>query len=100
MRAAGRILSERTKGCVRWQARVSNDRDRLEVVGIVPASFEPTVIEPLNERELRELLAEGADQSEHTWICAECGAANGRDRRWCASCSGHTEADREKETHP
>ena len=96
----GRILSrERVKGGVRWQARVSNDRARLEVVAIVPASNEPTVVELLNDMELRELLAEGADQNEHQWVCAECGHKNANDRRWCARCSGHTEAEPEREQH-
>lgn len=55
-RMAGDVLASRQKGNVTWQARISTDRGRLEVVGIVPASFAPTTIEPLTERELRELL--------------------------------------------
>jgi hypothetical protein len=58
---AGTVLAARGKGAVTWQARISHDRGRLEVVGIVPASAMATVIEPLDERELRELLGEGAD---------------------------------------
>ena len=61
MRNPGTVLASRRKGAVEWQARISTDRGRLEVVGIVPASVSPTVIEPLDERELRELLGEGAD---------------------------------------
>ena len=59
-RVAGQVLAERRKGDVLWQARISADRHRLEVVGMVAASAVPTTIEPLNERELRELL-EGHD---------------------------------------
>ncbi len=53
------VLSERTSrdGKVQWQARRSTDRGRLEVVGIVAASAEPTIISPLTEAELLELLA-------------------------------------------
>lgn len=57
----GHILAERTKGPVRWQAKISQDRGRLEVVGIVMPSETPTVIEPLSEPELRELLGEPSD---------------------------------------
>ena len=55
-RVAGQVLAERRKGAVVWQARISADRHRLEVVGLVPPSAERTTIEPLNERELRALL--------------------------------------------
>ena len=55
-RQAGHVLAERTKGAVTWQARISSDRGRLEVVGIVPASATSTTIEVLTEPELRELL--------------------------------------------
>lgn len=55
---AGRVLAERRKGVVLWQARISTDRNRLEVVGHVPASTQPTTIEPLTDRELRELLGD------------------------------------------
>jgi hypothetical protein len=60
-RTPGTILSSRRKGVVTWQARISDDRGRLQVVGLVPASAEPTMIEPLDQRELLELLGEGAD---------------------------------------
>lgn len=56
LETAGTILAERHKGAVVWQARISQDRGRLEVVGIVPASTTETVIEPLTEPELRQLL--------------------------------------------
>lgn len=62
---AGTVLASRRKGSVTWQARISIDRGRLEVVGIVPASAAPTTIEPLDERELRELLGEGTDLDGH-----------------------------------
>lgn len=65
MRIAGTVLAARSKGAVVWQARISTDRGRLEVVGIVPASHDATVIEPLDERELRELLGEGVDLDDH-----------------------------------
>ena len=57
-RRAGEVLASRRKGAVEWRARVSSDRGRLEVVGIVPASTTATVIEPLSEPELLELLGE------------------------------------------
>jgi hypothetical protein len=60
-RAPGSVLASRQKGTVVWQARISTDRGRLEVVGLVPASRTPTVIEPLDERELLELLGEPTD---------------------------------------
>ena len=57
-RAPGSVLAERTKNGIVWQARISQDRGRLEVVGLVPPSASPTTIEPLTERELHELLDE------------------------------------------
>ena len=57
-RPAGEVIAERTKGTVRWQARVSRDRGRLEVVGLVPASDTGMEIEPLTAHELLELLGE------------------------------------------
>lgn len=57
----GHVLAQRQKGAVTWQARISDDRGRLEVVGIVPPSTTATVIEVLTERELRELLGESTD---------------------------------------
>lgn len=61
----GRILAERTKGPVLWRAQISDDRGRLEVVGVVPPSATPTTIEPLTEPELRELLGESAELGGH-----------------------------------
>ena len=87
-----RILAELEKAGVRWQARVSGDRGRLEVVGIVGASSEPQVITPLTDAELRALLGEGSDQLAHAWVCSGCGARNARGRRWCETCSGHSAA--------
>jgi len=60
-RVPGQILAERMKGCITWQARISTDRLRLEIVGIVPPSSTPTTIELLSEHELLELLGEGAE---------------------------------------
>jgi hypothetical protein len=60
VRIPGQVLSERVKNGIRWQARISADRGRLEVVGLVPPSAVLTEVEPLTERELRELL-EGAE---------------------------------------
>lgn len=56
--AADVVLNERLSadGQVRWQARRSRDRGRLVVVGIVAPSTSETLVEPLNERELLELL--------------------------------------------
>lgn len=83
-----RILAERTsRDGVRWIARVGDDRDRLEVVVIVPASMEPTVVPMLNGAELAELLAEGTHQHVHCWMCSTCGTANPRERSWCERCS-------------
>lgn len=55
-RQPGEILATRCKNGVVWQARISTDRGRLEVVGIVPPSATATTIEVLTEPELRELL--------------------------------------------
>lgn len=54
------VLAERVSadGRVRWQARIGEDRGRLEVVGIVEPSPTPTTIEHLSQRELLELLGE------------------------------------------
>lgn len=52
----GHVLSTRRKGAVLWQARISSDRGRLEVIGLVAPSATPTTIEVLTEPELRELL--------------------------------------------
>lgn len=62
--AAGTVLNARAKGAVEWQARISHDRGRLEVVGLVPPSATPTVVEPLTEHELRELLGETPELSQ------------------------------------
>lgn len=61
-----RVLASRRKGCVTWQARISSDRGRLEVVGIIPPSASTTTFEPLNERELLELLGERDEQHDET----------------------------------
>lgn len=57
----GTILAQRHKGAVTWQARISHDRGRLEVVGIVQPSATPTTFALLEQHELLELLGEGAD---------------------------------------
>ena len=57
---AGQVLNARQKGPVLWQARISADRGRLEVVGVVDPSTTATEIEPLTEYELLELLGESA----------------------------------------
>ncbi len=60
------ILAERIAADgTRWQARRSSDRGRLVVVAIVPASTTETLIHPLTELELLELL-EGKPDSEHS----------------------------------
>jgi hypothetical protein len=59
-RVPGSVLAERVKAGVTWQARISTDRGRLEVIGIVPPSPNPTYVESLTERELLELLEGGA----------------------------------------
>lgn len=86
------LLSERTSadGRVVWQARRSSDRGRLIVVGIVAPSDTPTIIEPLNEIQLRDLLEGTPSVSAAPWICAQCGASNAADRRWCSTCSEAT----------
>lgn len=52
------ILSERVTpdGKVRWQARRSSDRGRLLVVAVVSPSDTETLVAPLTEYELRDLL--------------------------------------------
>jgi hypothetical protein len=60
----GQILAARRKGAVTWQARISADRGRLEVVGLVPASATATTIEPLTDHELLELLGERGDPDD------------------------------------
>lgn len=55
-RVPGQVLAQRRKGVVVWQARISADRHRLEVVGLIPPSPVMTTIEPLNARELQALL--------------------------------------------
>jgi hypothetical protein len=57
------------------------------VVGIVAPSDVATIIEPLDEIQLRALL-EGAPAVDAAyWICAQCGASHAADRRWCQTCS-------------
>src|SRR5262245_57421028 len=86
------VLNQLTScdGRVTWQARVSQDRGRLEVVGVVAPSSEPTEIEPLSDVDLRGLLA-GAPtaRDEQPWVCLECRVLNEPTRRWCRCCSGH-----------
>ena len=82
------VLAERLSpdGRVRWQARRSLDRGRLVVVGVVAPSSEPTLIEPLTEDQLRQLL-DGEATEPPVWICARCATRNPLDRRWCGTCS-------------
>ena len=87
--AAVAVLKELVRGAVVWRARRSGDRGRLQVVAIVPASAEPTVIEMLSEADLRELLAPAPAAAPVGWVCAECGATNEPGRRWCRVCSSH-----------
>ena len=61
---AGTVLAERRKGAVIWQARISSDRGRLEVIGLVEPSATVTAIEHLSEPELRELL-DGSIEDHH-----------------------------------
>ena len=51
-----RILAEREKNGVIWQARIGTDRGRLEVVALVPPSTGTTIVEALTGAELQELL--------------------------------------------
>lgn len=83
------ILASRTSadGRVTWVARRAADRGRLEVVGIVAPSDSATVIEPLNETQLRELLDGDQPAPAPFWICATSSSRNGVHRRWCATCS-------------
>jgi hypothetical protein len=83
------VLKELVRGSVVWQARRSGDRGRLQVVAIVPAATEPTVVETLSETDLRELLAPVPTPTPAGWVCAECGATNEPGRRWCRVCSAH-----------
>lgn len=83
------VLAERVSpdGRVRWQARRSSDRGRLIVVGVVEPSDSPTVIELLDEVQLRGLLEGEQPADAARWICARCGSSNAVDRRWCPRCS-------------
>lgn len=86
---AANVLAERVSadGRVTWVARRSADRGRLEVVGIVAPSETTTVIEPLNETQLRSLLEGDQPAASPFWICARCSSRNAVDRRWCGTCS-------------
>ena len=85
-RIPGTVLAERQKGVAAWQARISHDRGRLEVIAIVPPSSEPTIIEPLTEPELLELLGE----SEKSGVPAsKITQAGGRSRRMFANSTCH-----------
>lgn len=57
----GTILNAKRKGAVCWQARISHDRNRLEVVGVIEPSNVPITFALLEEHELLELLGEGAE---------------------------------------
>jgi hypothetical protein len=86
--SASNVLAARpAAGGVVWQARVSADRSRLEVVAIVPASATPAVVERLSDSDLKELLAQAPAPQSERWTCQECGAENQPDRRWCSACS-------------
>lgn len=63
-RAAGTVLACRRKGAVVWQARISDDRGRLEVVGLVEPSPIRTTIALLEQHELLELLGEGTSLND------------------------------------
>jgi len=93
LESPGVILAQRVSrdGKVTWQARRSPDRGRLQVVGIVAPSAEPTEIEPLTDAELRELLTSAPPERPERWLCRECGASNEPGRRWCRFCSSHTQ---------
>ena len=88
---SGRVLAERlsSDGRVTWQARISGDRGRLQVVGIVAANSEPTEIQPLSEAELLELLSTATPDAGEDWVCLHCRATNPASRRWCRVCSNH-----------
>ena len=83
-----RVIAERKSadGRVTWQARISTDRERLEVVAIVAPSATPTIVQLLSEAELRELLAPKRDEP---WVCQECGTPNAPASCWCRQCSNH-----------
>src|SRR5262245_12061505 len=52
------VIAERRSrdGRVTWQARISPDRGRLEVVAVVEANDQSTIVEILSDTELKELL--------------------------------------------
>jgi hypothetical protein len=87
--AVTEILAERVSsdGRVRWQARRSADRGRLIVVGVVQPSDVPTIVTPLTDEQLRDLLGDVPSEQPDRWICAQCGASNAADRKWCLTCS-------------
>jgi len=88
------VLAERPSRDPRvvWQARISSDRGRLEVVCVIDLASETIVVPALSDHELRQLLATvPSDQPacEQQWVCGECGRANSRARAWCQWCSQH-----------
>ncbi len=75
-----------------WEARISSDRQRLEVVLVVEPSATPLEVPLLSDVELRELLAAAPTQRAEEWRCSECGTVNDASRRWCRNCSDHAGA--------
>lgn len=85
---------------LQWQARISPDRGRLEVVAVVElgsnfraahdSGADTFVVPILSDAELRALLAAVPSEPEAAlWICAECGRANSLARSWCETCAQH-----------
>jgi len=56
---------------------------------VIAPSDVPTVIEPLREAELVQLLTATPSDAVQPWICLECRMANEPGRRWCRVCSNH-----------
>lgn len=65
-RRPGTVLAARQKDKVTWLARISHDRGRLEVVGVIEPSETATTFALLEQHELLELLGEGADLDDRS----------------------------------
>ena len=86
------VLARRPSGhpSAWWEARVSDDRGRLEVVLVVAQPCETAIAVPiLTSLELQSLLAQAPAERAESWSCRECLAVNPASRRWCSKCSSH-----------
>jgi hypothetical protein len=70
-----------------WEARVSADRGRLEVVLVVQPRATVVTVPILSQGELRQLLEAAPREEGEGWICLDCRHGNAAGRRWCERCS-------------